>query len=356
MPMEDRLEQQGLSMSQSSLKSSPAASSPSTTVTTPEQSPGADDDIWDTSPDYPGHGHNLPQLDLHNIPSHQSEGGTGGVGHDEIPGTGLTAATTESTARPSRGGEILSDIPSLRRQHMTDGYREGLAVGKARIMQAGFDAGYPFGVEIGLRVGQVLGVLEGIVSAATSSTRTNTPADTGHGTTGGGKGGVALPSSSSSGLTVSVSSAGSGSATNSPGLVAGGRADRDSRSTGKVDDDVVDVQFVRRLYDRAKTELKISELLKGLDDTKIAELPGISHVQQPQHQQQSSGEQDDASMPAPVSESPSREITANARQENAKIASQEGECGENSFAAPSLPEEIEVVLAKWETIVLGSLS
>lgn len=51
---------------------------------------------------------------------------------------------------------------------MTTGYREGLGVGKARVMQGGFDTGYPIGVLIGLRAGRVLGVLEGLVAAGAS--------------------------------------------------------------------------------------------------------------------------------------------------------------------------------------------
>lgn len=60
--------------------------------------------------------------------------------------------------------ELLSDLPTLKRQHMTDGYREGLSISKARVMQSGFDAGYPVGVKIALRVGVVLGVLEGYLA------------------------------------------------------------------------------------------------------------------------------------------------------------------------------------------------
>jgi Essential protein Yae1, N terminal len=48
---------------------------------------------------------------------------------------------------------------------MTTGYREGLSIGKARVIQDAFDKGYPLGVELGLRVGEVLGVLEGVVGA-----------------------------------------------------------------------------------------------------------------------------------------------------------------------------------------------
>ena len=70
-----------------------------------------------------------------------------------------------STQHTQPNAEMLSDLPSLRRQHMTEGYREGLAQGKAKVMQSGFDDGYPIGVMIGLRAGRVLGVLEGCVAA-----------------------------------------------------------------------------------------------------------------------------------------------------------------------------------------------
>ena len=59
----------------------------------------------------------------------------------------------------------LSDLPSLRRQHITSGYREGLSIGKATVIQSGFDSGYPIGVEIALRAGKVIGLLEGMVAA-----------------------------------------------------------------------------------------------------------------------------------------------------------------------------------------------
>lgn len=57
--------------------------------------------------------------------------------------------------------ETLSDLPALRRTHLTDGYRAGLAEGKEQpeIAQKGFDEGYPAGAELGLRVGWVLGVM-----------------------------------------------------------------------------------------------------------------------------------------------------------------------------------------------------
>ena len=49
---------------------------------------------------------------------------------------------------------------------MTTGYREGLSVGKARVMQSAFDQGYPLGVSLALRVGAVLGTLEGLLATA----------------------------------------------------------------------------------------------------------------------------------------------------------------------------------------------
>lgn len=56
--------------------------------------------------------------------------------------------------------EVLSDLPAMKRQHMNDGYREGLTASKAKVMQAGFDEGYPMGVQIAMRAGPILGILE----------------------------------------------------------------------------------------------------------------------------------------------------------------------------------------------------
>lgn len=58
-----------------------------------------------------------------------------------------------------------SDIPRLRSIHVTNGYREGIAVSKEQHIQAGFDEGYSLGGEIGVKVGWYLGVLEGILQA-----------------------------------------------------------------------------------------------------------------------------------------------------------------------------------------------
>ncbi|OAX83639.1 hypothetical protein ACJ72_01988, partial [Emergomyces africanus] len=59
-----------------------------------------------------------------------------------------------------------SDLPLLRRQHVTAGYRDGISIAKGEHVQRGFDGGFPVGAELGLRVGTVLGVLEGLVTAA----------------------------------------------------------------------------------------------------------------------------------------------------------------------------------------------
>ncbi|KAK4543412.1 hypothetical protein LTR36_005555 [Oleoguttula mirabilis] len=55
-----------------------------------------------------------------------------------------------------------SDIPRLRSLHITNGYREGIAVSKEKHMQDGFDEGYTLGAELGLKAGWCLGALEGI--------------------------------------------------------------------------------------------------------------------------------------------------------------------------------------------------
>lgn len=58
-----------------------------------------------------------------------------------------------------------SDIPRLRSIHVTNGYREGIAVSKEQHIQAGFDEGFTLGGEIGVKVGWYLGILEGISQA-----------------------------------------------------------------------------------------------------------------------------------------------------------------------------------------------
>ena len=69
---------------------------------------------------------------------------------------------TETTVTASASVEP-SDLPSLRRQHVTAGYRDGVSASKGEHVQHGFDAGYPVGAQLGMRAGTILGILEGIV-------------------------------------------------------------------------------------------------------------------------------------------------------------------------------------------------
>ena len=82
--------------------------------------------------------------------------------NDSIYGSDDDGGEGEMPSSPSRRNpEMLSDLPALKRRHMTDGYREGLTVSKAQHMQDGFDAGYPIGIQIGQTVGEILGIFEG---------------------------------------------------------------------------------------------------------------------------------------------------------------------------------------------------
>ncbi|KAL2850720.1 hypothetical protein BJY01DRAFT_125680 [Aspergillus pseudoustus] len=56
-----------------------------------------------------------------------------------------------------------SELPSLRRQHVTAGYRDGISASKAEHVQRGFDGGFPIGAQLGMRAGTILGILEGLV-------------------------------------------------------------------------------------------------------------------------------------------------------------------------------------------------
>ncbi|ETI28318.1 hypothetical protein G647_00767 [Cladophialophora carrionii CBS 160.54] len=270
-----------------SRKSSPspdAPSSPDTTITEPEQSPGADDDIWDTSSDH------FP-LTTAQHPDHDLDATSAPYPHDD-----------DSHPRFVRGA-ILSDLPALRRQHMTDGYREGLSVGKARVMQSGFDAGYPLGVEVGLRAGNVLGVLEGVIAALTSSksgagsvrTARASPASIEGGQSSRATGVAAVPSSGTGGVEMTTGS---------------------TREVGnRTAPNEEELSFVRALYARAQEELKISELLKGLGDDKIAAIP---------------------------------DAVASTTEGNLPV-------GGKAKTEPPLPKEIEDALGKWERLVFGAL-
>lgn len=59
----------------------------------------------------------------------------------------------------------VSDVPRLRSVHVTAGYRDGIADGKTRSVQAGFDEGYSLGAVMGLNVGWIMGILDGLIVA-----------------------------------------------------------------------------------------------------------------------------------------------------------------------------------------------
>src|SRR5438034_4243974 len=62
-----------------------------------------------------------------------------------------------------------SELPVLRRQHVTAGYRDGISIAKSEHVQRGFDVGFPVGAVLGIRAGVVLGILEGLVACSAVS-------------------------------------------------------------------------------------------------------------------------------------------------------------------------------------------
>ncbi|EXJ70184.1 uncharacterized protein A1O5_06252 [Cladophialophora psammophila CBS 110553] len=192
--------------------------------------------------------------------------------------------------------EMLSDVPSLRRQHMTDGYREGLSVGKARVMQRGFDAGYPLGVELGLRVGKVLGVLEGVI----------------HGSEGCKPRSTGKPPEAGS----------SSSSTEAPLNGVNDQENDDAMAAAAAAKKADDIAFMTLMYSRAQKELSVSELLKSVTDETIAAIP----------EDASAGAVDDGG----------DQHEAAGRSKKAEVD------------AVLLPAEIEAVLEKWERMVLGA--
>ncbi|KAJ5154639.1 uncharacterized protein N7500_010078 [Penicillium coprophilum] len=68
-----------------------------------------------------------------------------------------------STTTPNPQSTEPSDLPSLRRQHVTAGYRDGTSASKGAHVQEGFDAGFPVGAQLGMRAGTVLGIMEGLL-------------------------------------------------------------------------------------------------------------------------------------------------------------------------------------------------
>jgi len=106
---------------------------------------------------------------------HESEEGTRVDSLDDVFGSAPAspALSGQGAREGDRSGRALnddySDIPRLRSLHVTNGYREGIAVSKERHMQEGFDEGYTLGAELGLKAGWCLGALEGIWHALPES-------------------------------------------------------------------------------------------------------------------------------------------------------------------------------------------
>ncbi|KAK4218873.1 hypothetical protein QBC37DRAFT_411741 [Rhypophila decipiens] len=63
----------------------------------------------------------------------------------------------------------VSDIPRLKQEHTTAGYRDGVTIAKVASVQAGFDEGYGLGATIGAQAGRLLGLLQGLVGALSSN-------------------------------------------------------------------------------------------------------------------------------------------------------------------------------------------
>lgn len=72
----------------------------------------------------------------------------------------IWASDSDITTRQQE--DSVGDIPRLRREHHTAGYREAIAIFKDQHLQEGFDFGYPFGSVVGLEVGEILGTLQGL--------------------------------------------------------------------------------------------------------------------------------------------------------------------------------------------------
>lgn len=138
--------------------------------------------------------------------STHSDTSTAMLNHDQNPATTTTDNSLDDVfgSSPPASNETLdenhpicapaepSDLPSLRRQHVTAGYREGITTSKGQYVQDGFDAGFPVGAQLGVRAGTVLGVLEGVLRgyesrAASAVVKKQAPSSAGAGAAGSSK-------------------------------------------------------------------------------------------------------------------------------------------------------------------------
>ncbi|KAJ5520032.1 hypothetical protein N7463_000485 [Penicillium fimorum] len=81
---------------------------------------------------------------------------------DDIFGSSPPHESTFTSTNPITPSEP-SDLPGLRRQHVTAGYRDGTSASKGAHVQEGFDGGFPVGAQLGMRAGTVLGIMEGLL-------------------------------------------------------------------------------------------------------------------------------------------------------------------------------------------------
>jgi broad specificity polyphosphatase/5'/3'-nucleotidase SurE len=82
---------------------------------------------------------------------------------DDIFGSSPPHEHEKPFQQPSSQAPEPSDLPSLRRQHVTAGYRDGVSAAKGEHVQHGFDAGFPVGAQLGMRAGTVIGIIEGLL-------------------------------------------------------------------------------------------------------------------------------------------------------------------------------------------------
>ena len=119
-----------------------------------------DPDIFHTmtshNPAAPGDGQPIPTDHHHH---HQQEHFT--MNNNDLDDIWSTTPPTQAY----HPHQEVSDIPRLSAAHTNAGYRDAIALAKARTAQQGFDEGYPLGSALGARAGQLLGVLEGLAAA-----------------------------------------------------------------------------------------------------------------------------------------------------------------------------------------------
>lgn len=140
--------------------------------------------------------------------------------------------STPPSSTVDRAHAEPSDLPALRRRHVTEGYRDGVTQAKAEHMQRGFDRGYPVGAELGMRVGIILGVLEGVIKSTPAPSRGKKP---------GAKATSSAKASTSAGG-------------------AGGDEDAEAGLSAEA------VQEVKALYERASKELAVENIFTGAAD------------------------------------------------------------------------------------------